>query len=201
MTTTTTDDECIICLEMMNNGTAVTMPGCNHKFHGQCLVQNMLVSRSCPLCRNDPTQENDTDDGEGAGLNPPPSLAHQREVAGFRNKAERDRATRAALDDAATNPETMRTIKALSKHAEDFYKLDKESISLEHKLYIFRVECNTEMVEYRKQSNRRYKSEHQDLLARKAKALKKYKYTTICICTALTTRSPSPEDMATAWAS
>ena len=32
------EEECAICFEAMSEGTAVTMPGCTHKFHGQCLV-------------------------------------------------------------------------------------------------------------------------------------------------------------------
>ena len=66
---------------------------------------------------------------------------------------------------------------------------------------MFRVECNTEMVQYRKQSIRRYKSEHQDLLARKAKALKNYKYTTMHLHRAHDQIAKSGgyvEDMATA---
>ena len=71
------EEGCVICFEAMSEGTAVTMPGCTHKFHGQCLVNNMLVRRCCPLCRNDPSRQDGRDDteeyndeGAGVGLSP-----------------------------------------------------------------------------------------------------------------------------------
>ena len=115
------EEECAICFETMSEDTAVTMPGCTHKFHGQCLVKNMLVSRCCPLCRNDPTRpdtEEYNDEEAGIALNP----AQQLEVDIFHYEAARDRAVRTALE----TPDSYTTdqAKVINKHSIEFYKLD-----------------------------------------------------------------------------
>ena len=102
------EEECAICFEAMGEGTAVTMPGCTHKFHGQCLVKNMLVSRRCPLCRNDLSRQDGRDDteeynDEGAGVGLSPEA--RREIDIFHYEAACDRAIRTALDTA--DPETI----------------------------------------------------------------------------------------------
>ena len=47
-------DLCSICLDHMDDpSTLVTMPGCVHKFHGQCLANHLVTSTRCPVCRQD----------------------------------------------------------------------------------------------------------------------------------------------------
>ena len=45
------DDECSICLQPMGPESAViSIVGCNHAFHRQCIGEWLAVRRSCPLC-------------------------------------------------------------------------------------------------------------------------------------------------------
>ena len=183
------EEECAICLEVISEGTAVIMPGCAHKFHGQCLVQNMLVSRRCPLCRNDPSRQDgrddDTEEYNDEEGGPPALRRHMRgrspeeqhEIDIFHYYAARDRAISLALDTA--DPETMRQAHVINKHSIEFHKLDKESASLEHKVQKYHAECRKEMVQCRTRSQEQYKTDHCELLARKDKAEKSYRYTTV----------------------
>ena len=162
------EEECAICFEAMSESTAVTMPGCTHKFHGECLVKNMLVSRCCPLCRNDPTRP-DTEEYTR-------SPEEQREVDLFHYEAARDRAVRTALE--TPDSCTMDQAKLINKHSIEFYKLDKEAVSLQYEMQKYQVDCHKEMMQYRKRSLEQYRTDHRDLLERKAEAVKRYKYTT-----------------------
>ena len=164
------EEECAICFEAMSESTAVTMPGCTHKFHGECLVKNMLVSRCCPLCRNDPTR-------------PAPeeyeytrSPEEQREADLFHYEVTRDRAVRMALE--TPDSYTMDQAKLINKHSIEFYKLDKEAVSLGYEMQKHQADCRKEMMQYRKRSLEQYKTDHCDLLERKTEAVKRYKYTT-----------------------
>ena len=167
------EEECAICFEAMSEGTAVAMPGCTHRFHGQCLVQNMLVSRCCPLCRNDPSRQDGRDDTEaGVGL----SHEDQREAEIFHYEAASDRAVRRALDTA--DSETMDQARDINKHSIELHKLNKESMSLQHNMQTFQADCRKQMLQCRTQSREQYKTDHSELLARKNEAAKSYKYTT-----------------------
>ena len=42
---------CVICMEPL--GTDTVNMGCAHHFHGQCLVNHLLRSTRCPICRHD----------------------------------------------------------------------------------------------------------------------------------------------------
>ncbi|CAH9100735.1 unnamed protein product [Cuscuta europaea] len=43
--------ECAICLEDMEVNEMVTRMPCDHKFHGDCIVQWLGKGHVCPLCR------------------------------------------------------------------------------------------------------------------------------------------------------
>ena len=48
------EETCCVCLEPFTDGFTCEMPGgCGHKFHCQCLVNHLLTSTRCPLCRRD----------------------------------------------------------------------------------------------------------------------------------------------------
>lgn len=62
-------DVCAICQESVSSDAGgVCLHGCGHRFHGHCVVPWLQRNRSCPLCRNelhDSDESNDeTDDGE-----------------------------------------------------------------------------------------------------------------------------------------
>lgn len=45
--------DCSICYQALRNGeTVINMPGCNHKFHSDCLQLWVRTQHSCPCCRS-----------------------------------------------------------------------------------------------------------------------------------------------------
>lgn len=47
------EDMCTICLSALAVGTPILTLSCNHKFHLQCLAQNVQAqNKECPLCRD-----------------------------------------------------------------------------------------------------------------------------------------------------
>ncbi|CAI2378470.1 unnamed protein product [Moneuplotes crassus] len=49
-------DECAICLtKYKQDDTIKILPGCFHKFHGECIKEWFQNSQSCPFCRKDLT--------------------------------------------------------------------------------------------------------------------------------------------------
>ena len=48
---------CVICLDVMDVPAAIVTLDCGHKFHGACIVKNMYTSTRCPVCRNDPDED------------------------------------------------------------------------------------------------------------------------------------------------
>ena len=46
------DDDCEICLQSMNNGMEVSkITRCVHKFHTKCIQDVCKISQRCPICR------------------------------------------------------------------------------------------------------------------------------------------------------
>lgn len=47
------DDQCIICLEKLNNKPIYSLPECNHTYHQNCIMHWFRQGSSkCPLCNN-----------------------------------------------------------------------------------------------------------------------------------------------------
>jgi len=136
----------------------------------------MLVSRACPLCRNDPTQRSDTDDGDENEDSPESAADVQRVHALNLQRKERNKAIGAALEDHS-NPETMRSIKMISTQSDAFHTFDKETAVLEHKMDLQQEKCRKEIAAYGKQAIVQYNTEQSDLLTRLSTAKKKYMYT------------------------
>ena len=44
-------ESCLICME--DGGTFVSLPNCEHVFHGQCIVRWLMQHDACPICRVD----------------------------------------------------------------------------------------------------------------------------------------------------
>lgn len=42
---------CPICLEKIGKNNVITTV-CGHTFHASCIIQNLHVSKTCPLCRH-----------------------------------------------------------------------------------------------------------------------------------------------------
>lgn len=62
-------DVCAICQESVSSDAGgVCLHGCGHRFHGHCVVPWLQRNRSCPLCRNELSDsdesDDETDDGE-----------------------------------------------------------------------------------------------------------------------------------------
>ena len=46
------ESSCSICLQNYNpNDTLIKLPSCNHYFHANCISNWLLISASCPICR------------------------------------------------------------------------------------------------------------------------------------------------------
>ena len=61
---------CSICLDGDHDSTWHTLH-CNHTFHTNCIVRWLRTSSACPICRDDPHKQADTegdDDDEGEEL-------------------------------------------------------------------------------------------------------------------------------------
>jgi len=52
------EEECCICLEPIEESKMVTLRCC-HKFHGQCLCNHLVHDGRCPICRDNPRNEDD----------------------------------------------------------------------------------------------------------------------------------------------
>ncbi|MCL7035829.1 hypothetical protein MKW94_005546 [Papaver nudicaule] len=48
---TSTAADCVVCMDVFEDGTGVTYIPCSHFFHEGCLVRWLQESNSCPLCR------------------------------------------------------------------------------------------------------------------------------------------------------
>lgn len=57
------DTECPICLEQIGHTNTITTV-CGHRFHASCIIQNLYLSDSCPICRR-VIDENKLDDPHG----------------------------------------------------------------------------------------------------------------------------------------
>ena len=44
-------DECPICLETMEEGSALCKTECGHKFHSKCIFNSIVFNVNCPICR------------------------------------------------------------------------------------------------------------------------------------------------------
>eukprot|EP00966_Prymnesium_polylepis_P216946 5021261-Prymnesium_polylepis.1 len=59
------EKKCCVCLEPLANESTCEMPGgCGHKFHCQCLVNHLLTSTRCPLCRRNGAYPEESEDDE-----------------------------------------------------------------------------------------------------------------------------------------
>lgn len=57
------DVTCAICLsEFQPMETLKTIPDCDHCFHADCIDEWLRLNGTCPMCRNSPTQLNETTD-------------------------------------------------------------------------------------------------------------------------------------------
>lgn len=58
--TTTENEECVICLDELDDGGAVFTAECSHRFHFNCLLENVNHDEAnadkCPICRKSQTQ-------------------------------------------------------------------------------------------------------------------------------------------------
>jgi hypothetical protein len=55
-------DNCSICLCDIYKNESMYNLKCHHKFHTHCLIPNLKVSNTCPICRTEITPKNDTQD-------------------------------------------------------------------------------------------------------------------------------------------
>lgn len=50
---TISNNDCSICLSVMDNESTIhELQDCKHKFHTSCLINWLVISNCCPLCRN-----------------------------------------------------------------------------------------------------------------------------------------------------
>ncbi|KAF8749356.1 hypothetical protein HU200_012689 [Digitaria exilis] len=56
------DEECVLCLSGMEEGSEVRDLNCCHLFHRDCLDRWLLLAATCPLCRCRLIPEDDDDD-------------------------------------------------------------------------------------------------------------------------------------------
>ena len=47
---TSFEDECIICLQVIDQSQNASLLKCGHVFHTQCIYKWFLKKRECPLC-------------------------------------------------------------------------------------------------------------------------------------------------------
>ena len=45
------ENDCIICLEKVNQGDKITLLRCAHSFHSDCVDKWLEIKASCPLCK------------------------------------------------------------------------------------------------------------------------------------------------------
>ena len=82
---------CCICIEPLANEFTCEMP-CGHKFHPQCLVNHLLTSTRCPLCRRDgacPEESEDEEPDETPYVSFTDAFARAKEAAKTDKKIKR----------------------------------------------------------------------------------------------------------------
>ena len=51
--------ECVICLEAINNESMCRMLSCFHIFHQHCVMNWLVTNASCPMCNKDLSKNTD----------------------------------------------------------------------------------------------------------------------------------------------
>lgn len=130
------------------------MPGCTHVFHGCCLVQHLMHSQRCPICRS----SLGSDDDEAAV-----STEHVP-----RRVTEQEAIYSAQIDANATS-RTMRSLQTIRKWSETVNKVAREYGRIRR----LRRSRHREAM---KCAERDFKANNKDLAAERSRLLKKLNY-------------------------
>lgn len=93
------DDEatCVICMEALDNPASIVKLGCEHTFHGQCLVQHLLRDKRCPVCRFDEHAVDEDSDSFSEDEPREPYVSFKDAMKAARLASRTDKATKASL--------------------------------------------------------------------------------------------------------
>ena len=89
---------CVICQDHLDvPSEVVCMPGCTHLFHGRCLVQQLMYSQRCPICRGGASYDGDDNEADVSTDSMPPRILIAEAIETARNDANATSRTRRSL--------------------------------------------------------------------------------------------------------
>ena len=148
-------DICAICQDSLDvPAEIVRMPGCTHVFHGCCLVQHLMHSQRCPICRS--SLGSDDDEAAVSTEHVPRRVTVQEAIHS------------AQVDENATS-RTMRSLQTIRKWSKTVDKLARDYWRL-------RRVIRSRHREAMKCAERDFKANNKDLAAERSKLRKQLNY-------------------------
>lgn len=126
------EDCCSICQDNLSNGDKVYLT-CGHSFHGQCIVDWLWQQKVCPLCRNSPYSDSDSDTSSeyDAQQEEIDRLFHDRLL----HRRQRRRALANVLRRKGLNKKQLRCKTSLIKYREQKKGYDREVRDIESSIH------------------------------------------------------------------